>query len=75
MEHDVVCGMQVDPANATGSSDVQGQDLLLLLQRLSGQVRCEPGPVREITLGPAVGVADRPRVSEDLLRLGEIGRQ
>jgi hypothetical protein len=33
MEKDVVCGMQVDPANATGTSQ-QRQDLLLLLQKL-----------------------------------------
>jgi len=25
MEHDVVCGMQVDPANAAGSSEYNGK--------------------------------------------------
>ena len=48
MERDVICGMQVDPATAAGQSRVQGEDLLLLLDRLQDEVRLGPGAVRQV---------------------------
>ena len=50
MEKDVVCGMQVDPAKAAGSSQYNGKTLLLLLDRLQGKVRRKSGAVREMNL-------------------------
>ena len=47
-ERDVVCGMQVDPAKAAGSSEYSGKDVLLLIERLQSQVRREPLPIREV---------------------------
>ena len=48
MEKDVVCGMQVDPAKAAGSSEYNGKTVLLLLQGLQDEVRGEPRPIRQV---------------------------
>ena len=45
---DPVCGMQVDPAKAAGTSEYQGRDVLLLLDELQGEVRREPWSIREV---------------------------
>ena len=52
MEQDVVCGMQVDPAKAAGTSEYNGKTVLLLLERLQNQVRRESGAVCEVTTDP-----------------------
>ena len=49
MEKDVVCGMQVDPAKAAGSSQYNGKTYLLLLEGLQNQVRRESWSVREVS--------------------------
>ena len=50
MEKDVVCGMQVDPAKAAGTSEYGGKSVLLLLERLQDEVRREPGALCEKTM-------------------------
>ena len=44
MEKDVVCGMQVDPAKAAGTSQLQQEDVLLLLEEL--QTKFDANPVQ-----------------------------
>ena len=49
MEKDVVCGMQVDPAEGGRDERLQREDLLLLRESLQNQVRQQPGSMREVT--------------------------
>lgn len=55
---DPVCGMQVDPAKAAGTSEYRGRRLL---EGLQDEVRREPRSVRQVTpfQGPAVRPAPR----------------
>ena len=41
MEKDVVCGMQVDPAKAAGTSQYNGQDVIISARRAA-----KPGSTR-----------------------------
>ena len=55
MQKDPVCGMQVDPARAAGSSEYKRQDLLLLLAPVQAEVRSRPEAVREVRGAPTQG--------------------
>ena len=52
MERDVVCGMQVEPAKAAGTSEHQGTTYYFCSKNCKDQVRRQPQPVREVTESP-----------------------
>ena len=49
MEKDVVCGMQVDPAKAAGSSQDNGKTYYFCSKGCQGEIRRESSPIREVS--------------------------
>ncbi len=61
---DPVCGMTVDPDTAAATREVDGADVLLLLDPLCGHLRCRPRPLhigggRQVTVSPDGGPLPR----------------
>ena len=48
MEKDVVCGMQVDPAQAAATSEYNGKTYYFCTKAVQDEVRREPRPLREV---------------------------